>query len=126
MNHTDSAGYYLMHRGWLDTPALGGDREPFCRRAAWAWMIENARWQNGGVAIGGKTVQLQRGQMSHSLRYMARAWGWEEPKVRRFLNRLSQDNMIQQKTDAHQTVITICNYDIYQHHESVSDAAATQ
>lgn len=45
---------------------------------------------------------------------MAKAFGWSEPRVRRFLNRLKADAMIDAASDAGQTVITICHYDKYQ------------
>jgi len=108
------SGYYLMHRGWLDHPAFGGAREPFCRRAAWAWLIENAVYQDTRVGIGRKTVTLSRGQLSYSLRYLAGAWGWDAEKVRRFCLRLAEDGMIETDSEAGQMVITICNYDEYQ------------
>lgn len=124
------AGFYLMHRGWLDHPALGGQREPFCRRAAWAWLIEHAVFQEIAIGIGRRTVVLQRGQLSYSLRFLANAWGWDDPKVRRFIARLADATMIDCVTDAGQTIISICNYDEYQHASSVadapSDAGATQ
>jgi hypothetical protein len=125
-----SGGFYLMHRGWLDHPVLGGKREPFCRRAAWAWLIEQASFVPTRVNVSGQVVELQRGQLCHSLRYMAKAWGWDDAKVRRFLAAVEDASMIRRVTDAGQTVITICNYDRYQAASSVgdapSDAAATQ
>lgn len=129
-----TTGFYLMHRGWMDNPALSSGREPFCRRAAWAWLIEAAAWRETRIGLGGKTVILKRGQLSHSTRYMARAWGWSEAGVRRFLDRLKTDAMIDASTDAGQTVVTICNYSTYQADpeardapsDAPSDAAATQ
>ena len=116
------SGFYLMHRGWMDNPALGGAREPFCRRAAWAWLIENAVYQEARVGIGRKTVTLRRGQLSYSLRFLAGAWGWDDPKVRRFIARLVEEKMIDCVTDAGQCVITVCNYEEYQNVASVTDA----
>ena len=113
-------GYYRMHRGWMDFRALDG--EPFCRRAAWAWLIEQACWKPTKISIDGKTLQLRRGQLSHSTRYMAKAWGWSEARVRRFLTRLKTDAAIDAVSDAGQNVITICNYDKYQADPEASDA----
>lgn len=107
-------GHYRMHRGWMDNPALGGSREPFCRRAAWCWMIERAEWKPKRRTLSGKTVTLQRGQFTESLRYMAKAWGWSVGTVRRFIERLESDEMIGTATDAGQLVVTICNYSRYQ------------
>jgi hypothetical protein len=115
-------GYYLMSRGWLDNPALGGKREPYCKRAAWAWLIEEAQWQDRRASIAGKTVILRRGQLSHSTRFMAKAWSWSEAAVRRFIERLKTDAMIDASTDAGQTIITLCNYDRYQLRRGVYDA----
>ena len=109
-------GYYLMHRGWLDHEMFGED-EPFCRRAAWAWLIENAAFDRTRVRIAGKTVELARGQLSYSLRFLAKTWGWGHERVRRFLGELRQRDMIETEGETGQTVITIRNYTIYQAHE---------
>ncbi|WP_311271058.1 hypothetical protein [Sphingobium sp. WCS2017Hpa-17] len=122
------SGYYLMARGWQDNPIFG--REEYSRRDAWVWMIEQAAHTERKVGIAGKTFTLQRGQFSSSLRYMAKAWGWDEAKVRRFLSRAKNENMIDAATDAGQTVITICNYDVYQapsrNGDAGTDAATTR
>lgn len=108
--------YYLMHRGWLDHEMFGED-EPFCRRAAWAWLIENAAFDRTRVRIAGKTVELARGQLSYSLRFLAKTWSWGHERVRRFLAELRQRDMIETEGETGQTVITIRNYTIYQAHE---------
>jgi hypothetical protein len=113
------SGFYLMHRGWLTHPVFGTrKREPFCRVAAWAWLIDEASFEPKLVRAGGKVIELQRGQLTHSLRFMAEAWGWQHDRCRRFLKELSHHAMIATATatgDATgQMVITICNYDKYQ------------
>jgi len=110
-----------MHRGWMDNPALGGRREPLCRRAAWVWLIEEAAWQPCRVSIGGRTVTLTRGQISHSLRFLANAWRWSLAAVQRFIKRLKADTMIDTATDTGILVITICNYDRYQSSAQATD-----
>ncbi len=115
-------GFYFMHRGWLDHPVLQG--ESYDRRSAWAWLIEEAKWQDRRCDIAGHIVQLKRGQLSHSTRFMGRAWGWSEARVRRFLTRLKIDAMIDAETDAGRYLITICNYGKYQAGSSKGDAAS--
>ena len=125
-------GFYLMHRGWLDHPVLQG--ESYDRRSAWAWLIEEAKWQDRRCEIGGRIVDLKRGQLSHSTRFMGKAWGWSEARVRRFLTRLKTDAMIDAETDAGRYLISICNYGKYQAgtpegdapSDAPSDAEATQ
>ena len=107
-------GHYRMHRGWLDHEALGQDDEPYCKRAAWAWLIENATFDVKLVRVAGKTVVLRRGQLCHSLRFLGKAWGWGHERVRRFLAGLTERDMIETAIETGQTVITICNYDLYQ------------
>lgn len=109
--------YYLLHRGWLDHELFGVD-EPYCKRAAWAWLIEHAAYTARQVRIAGKLVTLQRGQLTYSLRYLARAWGWNQEKVRRFLADLAARDMVvtanATASVTAQTVVTICNYERYQ------------
>lgn len=122
------SGFYLMHRGWQDHSIFRN--EAFSRRDAFVWMIEEAAFQDGEVWIGGTMLRLKRGQFSHSLRFMAKAWKWDEAKVRRFLKSTQEAKIIDASTDAGQTVITICNYDKYQtvspQDDAPIDAAATQ
>ena len=64
-----------------------------------------------------------RGQVAHSLRFMATAWQWREPRVRRFIGRLKRDAMIDASADTGVTVITIRNYNKYQRVSLPTDAA---
>jgi len=61
--------------------------------------------------------------LGHSIRFMATAWQWDEAKVRRFLSSLKSAKIIDAGSDAGQTVITICKYEIYQAPTKPADAA---
>lgn len=110
-------GFIAVARGILDHPIVGA-RKPFSYFEAWIWLLTEARWASGRIHVangsGGKIVNLERGQLSHSLRYMATAWGWKIKRVRTFLRRLETDTQIGTQTGTGQTVITICNYNQYQ------------
>jgi hypothetical protein len=108
------SGHYRMHRGWMDNPALGGDREPFCRRAAWAWLIENAQWKAAKINIGGRTETIERGQLCHSYRHLAATWKWSICKVQLFIEHLKNSTMIKTEVNTGRLIITICNYERYQ------------
>lgn len=84
------SGYYVVHRGWQDHPVFG--RDEFSRRDAWMWLIERACFRPTRVGIGPRTIVVERGQLCHSLRFMAKAWRWDEKRVRRFLSRLCSEN----------------------------------
>lgn len=116
------SGFYLMHRGWMETAALAGVKEKFSRRLAWIWMIERATWREQKATISGRLVTLQRGQFSNSFRDLAKVWGWSEAGARRFFDRLKTDAMIDVATDAGQIIVSICNYDKYQFGSNETDA----
>ena len=104
------AGWYAMQRGWMEHPALAAP-DAFSRREAYAWMFEEAAWKQRKVNVSGHTVTLQRGQLAHSGRFMAKAWDWSEPTVRQFLARLETDGLITRaNTYARRKVITLCEY----------------
>ncbi len=105
---------FRMPRGWMKHPALGGPREVFCRKAAFTWLIEEARYKDQVEPDGLCPSLLKRGQVGHSLRFIAKAWGWDDAKVRRFLTKLKDAKLIDCVVDAGQTLITIRNYSISQ------------
>jgi|GEM_PF-2071207 hypothetical protein len=110
-------GYIAIARGILDHPIVGA-RKPFSRLEAWAWLLLEAAWKPRRVHMSNDRVhgvlELERGQLSHSLRFMADKWGWSVKKLRRFLVWLETDQMITTQTDTGQTLITICKYNDYQ------------
>ena len=110
-------GVFAIDRGLFDHERFTD--EPFTEREAWMWMIGQAAFKPYRKRVGSIVVNLQRGQMAHSLRFMAEKWKWAEPRVRRFLSKLKgcppkSDALIDARTDAGVTVISICKYDAYQ------------
>jgi hypothetical protein len=89
---------------------------------AWLWLIREAAHQDRKRIIKGKVIPLRRGQVVVSVRYLARELNWTYKAVRVFIDRLARHGMvettcvrIESKRGAPITVLTICNYDIYQH-----------
>jgi hypothetical protein len=106
-------GVFGVARGIWDHPILTG-RAPFSRREAFMWLVSEAAWKPRRVRLGRTTITLARGQLAHSIRFMADAWRWEKTKVERFLDDLKTETMIATDASSGQTVTTICNYDKYQ------------
>jgi hypothetical protein len=123
---------FAVDRGIWEHPSFAD--EPLTEREAWAWLIGEASFKARTKRIGSVVLQLKRGQVAASLRFLANKWQWSEPRVRRFLKRLKTDAMIDAATDAGITVINVCNYNKYQKvslpvgaaTDAQSDAAATQ
>jgi hypothetical protein len=108
-----SQGVFGVDRGVWDHP-LFQERKSFSRMQAWLWLLSEAAWKPRRVRFAGQTIAIHRGQIAHSIRFMAKAWRWEQTKVVRFLSDLKTETMIATETATGITVTTICNYDKYQ------------
>lgn len=107
-----SKGFYLMYRGWMDNPVF--EREPFTECQAWLWLIEEAAYKPTQKRIGQYVVNLERGQVAVSYRFLSKTWGWHKSRIERFTKRLRIGTMIGTVTGTPLSVISICNYDKYQ------------
>lgn len=105
-------GVFAMDRGWFDHPVFAD--EPYTEREAWAWLISESAWKGRTRRIGNVVVELKRGQVAASLRFMGEKWGWHYSKVVRFLAKLAAETMCETASEQGITVITICNYNKYQ------------
>ncbi|MBU3992574.1 MAG: hypothetical protein KKA12_08540 [Alphaproteobacteria bacterium] len=87
-------GFIAMHRSALDHPLLQ-DAERF---RAWFWLVANAAWKPVRVRIKGESVDLGRGELSFSQRFLAAKWGWTKSKVDRFVSDLRREGMIETRS----------------------------
>ena len=106
-----SEGWVKLHREITDHPLFVGRMD---RLGAFVWLIKEAAFKPRRVDINGRIVTLERGQLSHSIAFIAKAWGWSKSTTERFLTRLKTETMIGTASGTGRTVITICNYDKYQ------------
>ncbi len=97
--------------------------EKFCRGYAWDWIVAEAAYTERKVDVSGKIITLQRGQLAHSIRFIAKAWGWDKAAVSRFITRLKTETMIETATETGVTIITVCNYNKYQDRASAPETA---
>jgi hypothetical protein len=105
-------GTFILDRGLFDHPFFSP--QPFTEREAWAWMIGRAARSDGERRVGNLRINLRRGQLAHSGRFLAKRWDWSHSRVQRFLARLVTESMIESVTESGVTRVTICNYDKYQ------------
>jgi hypothetical protein len=117
-------GWFIVDRSIFDEPLLS---DPVCFRA-WMWLVAEAAWKpRRQEAINGRakvTIDLECGQVTHSLRYMAKAWNVTVKRVRTILRQFEAGSLIKSQlwqksktgtqTGTLQTVITICNYEASQ------------
>jgi len=105
-------GVFAVDRGIFSDPDFA--KEPFTEREAFMWLVSEAAWKNYSKRTDGKLVNLQRGQLCHSIRFMAEAWQWSKSRVDRFLGRLENRDTICREIGTKTQTITICNYDRFQ------------
>src|ERR1700730_18181059 len=115
-------GYFAVDRGFWVHPLFA--REKFSEREAWIWLISAAAWEPRRARIGRASFDLDRGQLVAALRFLAEKWRWSEPRVRRFLKRLTDDAAVLVLATREATLITICNYDKYQSSRRTDDVAS--
>ncbi|MBR1277469.1 hypothetical protein [Bradyrhizobium sp. AUGA SZCCT0283] len=121
-------GYIAMPRSIFGDPSFA--QEPYTEREAFLSLVANAAWKPRRLRLRRGAVDLSRGQLLVSSRFLAEGWQWPEPRVRRFMDRISGRRAIDAQTDApndaqsdalidaqptpHGTIITIRNYDSFQ------------
>jgi hypothetical protein len=106
--------WLAFYVGFLDHPNLSG--EPYDRRSAFHWLIENAAWKDHKVRTRGGMIELKRGQVLVAREHLAKAWKWSPGKVRLFLSQMVAADMLEmsQSIGHYANVASICNYDKYQ------------
>lgn len=106
------SGWASIHRGirdhWL------WDDKPFTKGQAWIDLIISANHKAAKIVIKSQIVSLNRGDQARSEVTLAKCWGWSRGKVRRFLSALENESMIVQQKTQLTSIISICNYSIYQ------------
>ncbi|NEU13569.1 hypothetical protein G3T14_15725 [Methylobacterium sp. BTF04] len=105
-------GVFAVDRGIFTN--AGFANEPFTEREAFLWLVAEAAWKERRVRSGATTVTLGRGQICHSVRFMADAWQWSKSRVDRFLVRLESRGSIARENGTLQTVLTLCNFEEFQ------------
>jgi hypothetical protein len=112
------AGHINVARSIFDHPMFD-DGKPLSQREAWLWLISNAAWRPMQIMVrngrASEMLNLDRGQLSFSRSFLRKAWRWtSEKRVRTFLDRLEREHMVDLLAGQLQTVISICNYGVFQ------------
>jgi hypothetical protein len=107
------SGWIKIHRS-ITNHWLYSEKRVYSKLEAWYDMLIAVNYSDSKTLIKGKLYEVKRGQSIMSLDSWAKRWNWDKSKVRRFLNTLQSDNMIELKSDTITTQLTICNYESYQ------------
>ncbi len=105
-------GYIIVYRDirdhwvWQD--------KPFSRGQAWIDLLMMVNHEEKTISFDGHPIVVGRGQTMTSLQKLASRWGWGRAKVKRFLDDLKTQQMIDKKRNSRGTLLTVVNYGFYQ------------
>lgn len=103
-------GYVYAYRSAWTHPAFNNLLEA----AVWNFLYQNAFWEDGERNFNGQVYLLKRGQIIISMRFLAKGFCMSEKGARMVIQKLEKLKMVATKGMSKGTIITICNYEIYQ------------
>lgn len=112
MTENSPKNYFLMQRGWQDNDFFS-DAE-YSERDAWIYLIGEAAFEDRKYRIKSMTIDLKRGQLTASIRYLSTVFKWSKGRTERFIKELKNWDMIRVENGTAQNVLTICNYNKFQ------------
>lgn len=87
----------------------------FSKAEAWLWMLARAAWKPTTHWIGDTCFEVSTGQFFCTIREVQRVFGWSSTRsVSQYFNALEKRNMIRTAAETGKTLVTICNYSVYQ------------
>jgi hypothetical protein len=105
-------GYIKLNRKFF-TNFLWNETRIYSRAEAWIDLIQLAKYEASNEIIKGVLIEIQRGELHASRRFLELRWGWSNTKVSDFLKILGDSGMITVKSVKGQTVINLVNYGVY-------------
>lgn len=89
----------------------------------WLDLLFMASWDEGQTLSGGsRLIEIKRGQLVASISFLCQRWHKGHNTVIAFLKMLQEEKMITKETIGNTTIITICNYNMYQAADNLKDS----
>ena len=105
-------GYILLFKqiqdNWLWTD------KPFAKGQAWIDLLLMANYADGEMVSKGTLVEIKRGQVFRTVKFLSDRWGWGIKKTKLFLKLLETQKMVTLEGLSNGTRITIEKYDDFQ------------
>lgn len=109
------SGWIKLHRD-IQSHWIYSFDEPD-KSLAWIDLLLLASHAGGSFMVKGKLIEYKRGQIAISQITLQKRWRMSQNKVKRLLELLKKQSMIDFKTNELTTIITICNYSSFQDDE---------
>lgn len=113
-------GFIKLSRKFFEN-ALWKEHRQYSRSEAWLDLIQMAGFEDSKYILNNRAIEVQRGEIVASRRFLENRWLWGSTKVTNFLDYLKKEGMINQRQTNGQTIITLCNYDTYNARQTSDD-----
>ena len=104
-------GWIKFYREWLDNPIITKDSEHL---AVWIYLNCQATHNEKEVIFNGKKITLRKGQMIISCKEIYEQLKIERNKMDRIIKLFKNEELIEQQTSNHKSLITLPLWDFYQ------------
>jgi hypothetical protein len=106
------SGKIVINRDFLSDELFNSD--PATQREAWLDLIGQASGKDRKYSVNKVWVNLKRGEVCVSERYLSERWQWSKSKVHRFLIILAENGRIEPRSGPRNelcpSIISICKY----------------
>ena len=92
---------------------LWKEERAFSRFEAWLDLVQSSAYEPQKRLIAGELIDVPRGGIVASERFLSNRWKWSRTKVRAFLDLLLKEGMIKPDKNHRQSVFLLCNFDKY-------------
>lgn len=108
----DEQGFIKVSRRFFKN-ILWKEPRTYSRAEAWLDLIYSARFEASKEIVNNRVIEVRRGELIASRRFLENRWKWGSSKVVNFLNFLKSEGMINHRQTSGQTIITLCKYELY-------------
>lgn len=106
------SGFITLNRKLFEHP-LWTEERTYSKGEAWIDMIQLARFEPSAIVVNSNVIDVQRGEVCASLRFLSNRWNWSTKKVSTYLKLLVKLRMIETQKKQGVTVLKLLNYDTY-------------
>lgn len=103
-------GYCLAYRAAWSNPVF----RDLLDAAIWNWIYQSCAWEDTTVRVNGCIFNIKRGDLVTTVSFISKGFRISEQSTKTLLKNLEKSGMINKRTNKRATIISVCNYSIYQ------------
>lgn len=108
----NNQGFIKLSRKYFDN-FLWKEPRVYSKAEAWLDLIGSARFEASTEIVNSRVIEVQRGEIPASRRFLEERWKWGSTKVANFIETLTKKGMINQRQEQGQTILMLCKYNSY-------------